>query len=275
MARKTQNSSESLILHLKVSLLVQASTMFSDLSSVWDAAKAQIASISSGTFNEDTASDEVALLEELHAYKALLEEAQMQHVELSKQMSLLLAERDAEISALRDTRVSSAGSGVDEDAGAGTAWATPNSHKKSPTRDEVILNARVEVEKSRAEKAALSETLAKVEAELRLSLQSKNEAQIVRKNMAVLQDKFNDLVAEHKASVQSSRAELRQKTETIDSLVTEYSTLASEVCGVNCARDVYCKMIYMMCSSCHHELTLLPCRRSCARSQTRHACPRF
>ena len=207
--------------------------MFSDLTSVWDAAKAKVASISS-TFDEGIEGDEGALLEELHAYKALLEEAQMQHVELSKQMSLLLAERDAEISALRESRMSFAGSGEDA-GGEGAAGSSPNSHKQSSSRDEVVLNARVEVEKGRAERAAMGETLAKVEAELRLSLQGKNEAQIVRKNMAVLQDKFNGLVAEHKASMQDNRAELRQKTETIDSLVTEYSMLASEVrvvCGV-------------------------------------------
>jgi hypothetical protein len=47
--------------------------MFSDLSSVWDAAKAKISSISisSTAFDEDVGGDEVALLEELHAYKAL------------------------------------------------------------------------------------------------------------------------------------------------------------------------------------------------------------
>jgi hypothetical protein len=100
----------------------------------------------------DAGTDDLNL--ELSAYKHLLEEAQMQHVELSKQMRLLVAERDAEIAALRGSMSHGTPSNGD-----GNSTHTHNNGDNcekplaSHERDELILNSRIEVEKSRAEHA--------------------------------------------------------------------------------------------------------------------------
>ena len=206
--------------------------MFNDALSIWNSAKARvgatITSISASALEGVEGEDQVEMDEELQAYMRLLEEAQMQHVELSKQMRLLLAEKDAEITALRSTYVAPcSGSGATSSLSSPKS-PSPPSHLNATQRDEVVLNARVEVEKSRSERAALADTLQQVEAQLRLALQDQNAADILRKKAATIQTKYEHLIAEHKGFVREARNELKQKTDTIDSLVQEYSHLASD-----------------------------------------------
>lgn len=146
---------------------------------------------------------------ELDEYKKLLDEAQMQHFELSKQSRLLIAEKDAEIAYLKQQSPDSANSvGVSSTEGS--------------------LESNLLFQKLLSEKKVLETSLTETEEQLRAILHEKNELNVVKKNYKELQERFesvkNDLVS-LKGEVEVKE---RQKNETIDSLVSEYSRLAAE-----------------------------------------------
>jgi hypothetical protein len=143
---------------------------------------------------------------ELDEYKRLLDEAQMQHFELSKQSRLLIAEKDAEITFLKSKQAPSDGS-------------KPAEH----TPESSLL-----MQKLLSEKKVLEASLKETEDKLRDILHEKNEFDVLRKNYKELQDRFDLMKADLISLKTDLETKEKQKTETIDNLVSEYSRLAAD-----------------------------------------------
>ena len=107
--------------------------MLSDAISLWKSARQTVGgavnSMTSALEQLDASGTE-DIAQELEVYKDQLADAQMQHFELSKQMRLLLAEKDAEIKVLREKS------------------ASDNNGDES----SIIEQTRIEMEKSKFEK---------------------------------------------------------------------------------------------------------------------------
>lgn len=145
---------------------------------------------------------------ELEAYKALLEEAQIQQVELSKKSSVVIAEKEAEISHLKRQL------GNGEAAGA----AAPS----SPSKDNLKL------EKLKAENEMLESSIRQLEDQMKTLLKPANDTKALEKQVFILERKYETC----KHDFQALRAEMesrdKSKNETIENLVSEYSKLAAE-----------------------------------------------
>eukprot|EP01036_Dinobryon_divergens_P042611 gene42611-56640_t len=144
--------------------------------------------------------------DELDIYKKMLDDAQMQHYELSKQSRLLLAEKDAELTLWKQKYAEATGQPVDGDSVA------------------IALDSL----KLMAEKKALEENLLRAEESLRQSLGERNEALVKMQRFDELSVNYTHLKAEYEQAQLSWQIKHAQKNDTIDNLVAEYSKLAAE-----------------------------------------------
>jgi DNA repair exonuclease SbcCD ATPase subunit len=163
--------------------------------------------------NQNTAEEEEDRLEEAELYKKLLEEAQMQHVELSKQFQIALYEKDAELLIWKKKF-----GDEDQKEGGGRGAVTSSS---SPDREmeenktNILLTAEIN---------ALKSILSELEDKTRLLLREKNE-------MTVKLHQFPELLhelTELKKSLQARNENEAKKSDEIDDLVQEYSKLAAD-----------------------------------------------
>jgi myosin heavy subunit len=183
--------------------------MLSDAISLWKSARQTVGgavnSMTSALEQLDASGTE-DIAQELEVYKDQLADAQMQHFELSKQMRLLLAEKDAEIKVLREKS------------------ASDNNGDES----SIIEQTRIEMEKSKFEKEALSQNLEEMESKMKIVTRERNESKVTLTKLSKLEKQYSNLMRDYKALSTESNKMLSQKAETIDNLVAEYSHLASE-----------------------------------------------
>eukprot|EP01039_Chlorochromonas_danica_P008825 gene8825-9728_t len=146
---------------------------------------------------------------ELESYKKLLEDAQMQHFELSKQSRIVMAEKDVEIRQLQSQLQSTA---------EGSA-ALPNTPLSADS---------LQVQKLMSEKKVLEDSLYEVETQLRQSLQEKNNLQILKKSYEDLSHRFENVKNDLVAMKADFEVRDKERNETVENLVAEYSKLAAE-----------------------------------------------
>lgn len=184
------------------------------MKSLWDKALSTVASNVSSVLDtldgvETGQHEHQQLKEELAIYKTLLDEAQMQNVEMSKQTQLLIAEKEAEL----------------------LLWIEKCNSKSSSISDSnetKIDEPSLDVAKLKAEKIVIERMLKNLEEKLRDSVRDINESKIIKM-------KFNDLT-ENYENLKSDYDELLEKdklrSDTIENLVSEYSKLAADSADV-------------------------------------------
>ena len=184
-------------------------TLTSNLSTVLDKIDTDL--VNAAAVREEQASEELASLQgELETYMRLLDDAQMQQVEMSKQTRLIVAEKDAELKALREA----------------FSNKTINSDFQSSSSGHFdVSGSELHVHVLEEEKGALLEHIHHVEERLRSSLRCANDTQ-------ALSLRCDDLLRKYCAL----KAECDKKNDSIDSLAMEYSQLACE-CDTAHARD--------------------------------------
>ena len=143
--------------------------------------------------------------DELEIYKKMLDDAQMQHFELSKQSRSMIAEKEAEILIWKRKYAELSGESVDAEI------------------REVIDSIRIT-----GRQKALEDNLEQAEELLRRSISEKNEALAKAKNYEEINTKYESLKQKYDEYVRTNEISDAQKTETIENLVSEYSKLAAE-----------------------------------------------
>ena len=143
-------------------------------------------------------------------YKKLLDDAQMQHFELSKQSRILLAEKEAELICWKNLAEQS-GQGVSKE----------------------VIPSSLQLEKLVQEKVALEKTLEEVEKSLETSLQERNTYHVLKGNYDEVLTRYEALKREFISWKADSEVRDKSKSETIDNLVAEYSLLAAEADLIN------------------------------------------
>ena len=209
-----------------------------------------------------------ALANELEIYKRLLDDSHLEHLELSKQSRLLLAEKEAEVTYWKKKCggvPAPAGAGV-EGSTAGDAATTGDGDGGDDHDDDEALT----VERLKAERAALEESLMVLGSQLRESIRESNEVKAAAAQRALAVDRYIALKVSgtrrrgpgivgvpaarqhpfltcfrplplcttsvvctqhketHDAYVAAAEERDRDKGDTIDNLALEYSKLASE-----------------------------------------------
>ena len=124
-------------------------------------------------------------------------------------MRLLIAERDAEITVLKKS------GGTDSIAVEGS-------------QAEVVVAARIEIEKAKAESAAMGQNMLELSEKLRVALTENNEAKATTAKAVEMSRRYDEINRDYKAVKAESKKQLSQKAETIENLVAEYSQLAAE-----------------------------------------------
>ena len=143
-------------------------------------------------------------------YKKLLDDAQMQHFELSKQSRILLAEKEAELICWKNLAEQS-GQGVSKE----------------------VIPSCLQLEKLVQEKVALEKTLEEVGKSLETSLQERNTYHVLKGNYDEVLTRYEALKREFISWKADSEVRDKSKSETIDNLVAEYSLLAAEADLIN------------------------------------------
>lgn len=194
--------------------------MFADARSLWSSASSAIASLNE---NISTALEKIdadidgpegnskevvdQLKADLDTYKAMLEDAQMQHFELSKQSRILVAEKEAELMHLK---------------------------QQFPNQPQQLLDSSstegntLKYQKLLAEKMILEASLAEAEEKLKLSLHEKNEYLVMKKTHEEVMARFQNVKSDLSTMKVDVDSKDKQKNETIENLVAEYSKLAAE-----------------------------------------------
>lgn len=186
--------------------------MWSDARNLWKSARSlgtgiitQITeTLDSEEFNGHDEASPSQIRSELETYKQLLNEAQMQHVEISKQSRLLLAEKDSQL-----------------------ALYKTNLHESSD-RPIVLDNSAANLSKLEAEKLILEESLRNVEQLLKESLLESTDARVKCSRLAKLEPQYDQLFRDFTDQQTRIEASEKQKNDTIENLVAEYSQLAAE-----------------------------------------------
>ena len=189
--------------------------MLNDTASLWKSAKQAVGSaVEKVQTNLSNALADLdgneGLEDELESYKEQLLEAQLQHVELSKQMRLMVAEKEAEIAVLQKSK------------------SSDSSSKDQEQDQDMVIAARIEIEKAKSESAAMGKNMLELSEKLRAALVENNEAKAVHRKMEGVQARHDEMAKDYTAIKKESKKQLVQKSETIDNLVAEYSNLASE-----------------------------------------------
>ena len=190
------------------------------MKSLWERAASTVQNVATNvsavldTLDGETGLQKVQLLkEELGIYKTLLDEAQMQNVEMSKQTQLLLAEKEAEI----------------------TLWiekCNGNSSIKT-TNEAAIDEPSLDVAKLKAEKKVIETMMAKLEEKLRDSVRDINESKIIKMKFNDLTSKYDNLKSDYDELIERDK----ERADTIENLVAEYSKLAADSADVKQGLD--------------------------------------
>jgi IgA-specific serine endopeptidase len=146
---------------------------------------------------------------DLDAYKELLDDAQMQHFELSKQSRILLAEKEAEIQMLK------------------SQLGTPGTADGKSEKAGVDMTD-LKYQKLLAEKLTLEASLSEIQEQLRRAVRDQNECSVIKKTHSDLLARFQSVKSDLADLKAEADARDKQKGETIDNLVAEYSKLAAE-----------------------------------------------
>lgn len=186
--------------------------MLSDARSIWssisNAASSINDNINTALETPDNSSDAARQdnsSEELEIYKKLLDDAQMHHVELSQASRVLVAEKDAELKYWRKK------SGADE---ANFAVAEGD--------QDITMERLIE------ERDALQETLILIGAQLRDSLRESNEAKVLNVKYKESQVRYDAIKTDFRKFSTEVESQNKQKNDTIENLVAEYSKLVTE-----------------------------------------------
>ena len=182
--------------------------MFTDATSLWYTASNVIQSLNNNitsaleSLDQELGDNDERSDEDL--YKKLLEDAQMQHFELSKQFRVIVSEKDAELAVWKRKCGDLGGEALEE------------------------LQAEIDTAKMNSEINVLRETVKNMENEIKTLLESSNEtvAKLSRHNEVVRE--CEELRARLKESISSSGELDAQKSGELEGLVSEYSKLAAE-----------------------------------------------
>lgn len=156
----------------------------------------------------ETGNDNIDNLQrDLDMYKKLLDDAQMQHFELSKQSRMLVAEKEAELIYWKSRCENTSQSSGDED---------------------VNSSSNIQIHRLVHEKVALEKTLEEVERSLADSLQERNAYHVLKRSYDELFVRFSAIKEDFSACKIDSEVKDKQKNDTIENLVAEYSLLAAE-----------------------------------------------
>lgn len=191
--------------------------MLSDVGNLWFTASTAIVQALEkldtdiGSAREGNDESFAKVNDDLETYKKLLDDAQMQHLELSKQSRLLLAEKDAEIQHLK--KQLSAGGGNDGS----------NNGNEGEAKDTSLL-----LQKALSERIVLESSLRELEDQLRDAVHAKNELQVLTKSYDELKKRYDIMKDDFTKLRQESEVLEKQRTETIENLASEYSRLAAE-----------------------------------------------
>jgi hypothetical protein len=186
--------------------------MLSDARSIWSSISNAASSINDNINtaletldNDGDAARQDNSSEELQIYKKLLDDAQMHHVELSQASRVLVAEKDAELKYWRKK------SGADE--------ASSTSAESDP---DITMDRLIE------ERDALQETLILIGAQLRDSLRESNEAKVLNAKFKESQVRYDAIKTDFRKFSTEVETQNKQKNDTIENLVAEYSKLVTE-----------------------------------------------
>jgi hypothetical protein len=194
--------------------------MFSDARKIWFSASSVIAQAlenldeelnkppAAETTQEEDENSLQKALNDLNTYKKLLDDAQMQHFELSKQSRILLAEKDAEIQFLK-TKLNADG-------------------KESTSGGNMSTEDELQYQKLLSEKFILESTLHDTEQKLKELIHEKNEFQVLQMNYQDILSRYEEIKGDYYALKSDMETKEKQKNETIENLVSEYSRLAAE-----------------------------------------------
>lgn len=184
-----------------------AGTFVQNISSALENFDAELEHSSEG--DEGNADNETEQLQsELETYKKLLEEAQLQHVQISKQTIQLIAEKDIVITNMRKRIVESGGE--------------PDREGEDDNQLERDMDSLL------AEKKALEVALIMLQDELQSTSRERIDAKVAISQLDTTKKKYASAVKEVNALKNEMEMKEKQKNETIDNLVKEYSTLAAE-----------------------------------------------
>jgi len=186
------------------------------MKSLWERAASTVQNVATNvsavldTLDGETGLQKVQLLkEELGIYKTLLDEAQMQNVEMSKQTQLLLAEKEAEISLWIEK-------------------CNSNNNSIKATKETAIDEPSLDVAKLKAEKKVIETIMGKLEDKLRDSVRDINESKIIKMKFNDLTSKYDNLKSDYEELIEKDKG----RTDTIENLVAEYSKLAADSADV-------------------------------------------
>ena len=146
-----------------------------------------------------------SVADELSIYKQLLDEAHMEHLSLSKNSRLLLAQKEADVIYWKRKCGVSEGEEPDDDS------------------------EQLSVERLKAEKASLEESLVIMGSQLREAIRDSNDIKAMMAKCDDSQGQYDLLKQEFTKHVTDAELQETEKSATIDGLVSEYSKLAAEM----------------------------------------------
>ena len=209
--------------------------MLADAVSFWTSASSAIASINENissalenfeventrNHNDDNI-DEINTIDhlryDLELYKGLLEDAQMQHFELSKQSRVLIAEKDVEILYYKKLTHHN-----DEND-----YINKNTDKLGDDSSDGDGSVDLKVERLLSQNRILESSLHDLEERYKLSLHDQNEWLVMKTKYEEAMTSLKGLKADLlSVKLEQERVD-KKNNETIESLVNEYSNLASE-----------------------------------------------
>ena len=194
--------------------------MLSGARSLWGSATSAITNVAERLDNivkESLADDENQeesenSVEDIEEYKRMLSDLEMQQVELSKQSRIALACKEAEIDMYKRKLSEFV---HDDTALENLKFASGN-------------GGELEYAKVQAERDALQETSLQLQEQLQVFMQSVTGAKVTSKKLVDLEKKFERTKSDLGSRIEDLEVSERQKIETIEELVGEYSKLAAE-----------------------------------------------
>ena len=160
----------------------------------------------------------------------MLEDAQMQHVQLSKDLGGIIASKDAELAILK-----------------GGWHDSYHSSSLSSNMDHISLNVSNDpsfVIKLVQEKLAVENTLKEVQQKYQNSLTISNESTLLSGKYDLLSQRYNHLESEYMKYKEHADGIIQQKIEEIDNIAMEYSKLAAD-CEIRHSNDTQEKQSIM------------------------------
>lgn len=158
------------------------------------------------------------LKDELELYKRMLEEAQMQHVQLSKELGSIIASKDAELSILK---------GGWHDSFHGSSTMSANIDQNIALASAASTDQQDFI-KLTQEKLALENTLKEFEVKYQQSLKASNESNLLSGKYELLTQRYSELELEYEKYRNHTDSIIKEKMEEIDNLAMEYSKLAAD-----------------------------------------------